>query len=129
MDADEYQNRTELTEIYTNAVNNFTMLHNDKAIEEFLKISYCAGKLNGEAGEVAELVFKAFRDAEDPTVETLFNDERRAKLLLELGDTLWYVARLSDLLGWNLSYVMQCNNDKLQKRLDENKLTGDGDTR
>lgn len=48
----------------------------------------------------------------------------REHLLKELGDVLWYVAMAADIVGSDLSEVMQMNVDKLRKRYPE-KFTTD----
>jgi len=69
----------------------------------------CNGALGlvGEAGEVAELVKKH-----------LFHGHAldRQALMAELGDVLWYVARLAAALGISLGDVATLNIDKLQRR-------------
>lgn len=63
--------------------------------------------LNGEAGEVIDLVKKhLFQGHELPT----------DKLLDELGDTLWYLAISAAAIGRNLEEVMAHNVAKLLKR-------------
>jgi len=47
-------------------------------------VSYLALKLNGEAGDVAEKVGKAVRDANG-----VIDEARRLALLDELGDVIW----------------------------------------
>lgn len=87
-------------------------------------IPYTALKLAGEAGEVAQEVGKSIRDdAGKVTVD------RRARLLLELGDVLWYVAALADELGFTLSEIAQMNLDKLRSRKARGTLQGSGETR
>lgn len=67
----------------------------------------CALGMAGEAGEVADLVKKhAFHS--HPL------DER--KVLLEIGDVLWYAATMCDSLGVTLSHVMDMNIEKLNAR-------------
>lgn len=63
--------------------------------------------LVGEAGEVAELVKKH-----------LFHGHPidKAAVTKELGDVLWYVARLAAALGISLGDVAVRNLDKLQRR-------------
>ena len=83
MDFDYYQTKTESTAIYPE----------DQALE------YLALGLNGEAGEVAEKVKKHIRDGEEI-------DEEFAK---ELGDVMWYLARLIDELDSDMSKVARSN--------------------
>lgn len=63
--------------------------------------------LVGEAGEVAELIKKH-----------LFHGHPidKAAVTKELGDVLWYVARLAAALGISLGDVATLNIDKLQRR-------------
>jgi len=48
---------------------------------------------------------------------------------MELGDVLWYVSALANDLGIPLEQVAQWNVDKLQRRMQLNKIKGDGDNR
>lgn len=125
MQPNEYQDLTKETEIYSSAADAFLAQDEDKQLD-WLCLAYCAGKLNGEAGEVAELVFKALRDGSDPGV---MEPERMQNMFKELGDVLWYVARLADLCGFKLEDVMKGNIDKLMDRKDRGVLTGSGDGR
>lgn len=108
---------------------------------------YCALKLSGEAGEVAEKVGKAIRDdgflfSEDLTIardaafesdpwanSKWFTAERRQELIKELGDTLWYVAAMAGELGVSLSHVAAINMEKLRDRQARGVLGGSGDDR
>lgn len=127
----EYQEQTGDTEIYTEAAESFLNRFlgeggrhqfgwNDS--NQMLSVMYCAGKLNGEAGEVAELIFKSFRNGS-------FEPEILQKLFKELGDVQWYIARLAAIFGWSLEDVMQANLDKLQDRKNRGVLHGYGDER
>lgn len=78
------------------------------------RVTYAALKLNGEAGEVAELVGKSMRaynpdHADGGPIDPI-------KLLLELGDVLWYVARLAGLHTYSLEDVARVNREKLLRR-------------
>ena len=105
----QYQKRALETAMYPNIGQN---------------IIYPALGLTGEAGEVSELVKKMIRDDGG----TLTN-QRREKLLKELGDVLWYVAVVAHEAGLMLGDVAQVNLDKLSRRKSEGKITGSGSDR
>jgi NTP pyrophosphatase (non-canonical NTP hydrolase) len=124
----DYQKATEETEIYTDASEAFMAQiigarTSHDTLRDTLSVMYCAGKLNGEAGEVAEVVFKGFRG------DNMFVYENGQKMLKELGDVMWYVARLADLYGISLEELMQNNLDKLADRKKRGVIHGYGDER
>ena len=80
--------------------------------------------LAGEAGEVADTVKKVIRDNDGD-----FDSESRQKIMLELGDVLWYVAQLSSEMGYSLETVASENLIKLASRAKRGKISGDGDKR
>lgn len=63
--------------------------------------------LAGEGGEVADLVKKHNFQGHSLTASQVEN---------ELGDVLFYVARMADLWDLDLAGIMQANIDKLQAR-------------
>jgi NTP pyrophosphatase (non-canonical NTP hydrolase) len=103
MNFDQYQHETRKTAIYP----------------ENQALNYLALGLNGEAGEVAEKIKKHIRDGKEL-------DQDFAK---ELGDTLWYLARLVDELDTDLSEVAEANLDKLLDRKERGQIQGSGDNR
>lgn len=108
----EYAKFTDKTAVYPDA--------NTGNISE---IMYLALGLVGEAGEVGNKVKKFFRDnqTEDPTA--------RANVISECGDVAWYLMRLIRVLGGSPEETIRANWDKLQSRLERNKLHGSGDQR
>lgn len=80
---------------------------------------YYALGLNGEAGEASEKIKKYYRDG---TIDP-------AGLAAELGDTLWYLARLADTFGIRLADVATGNISKLTARAATSTLHGSGDNR
>lgn len=110
MEFDEYQERASQFAVYPG-----------KGV--FLGLAYVALGVNGEAGEVAEKVKKAWRD------EGVITPERRLAILKEVGDTLWYLSQTCEELNASLADVADQNLIKLQDRLDRDRLHGDGDER
>lgn len=66
--------------------------------------------LNGEAGEVIDLVKKAIFQGHDLDKE---------RMVEELGDVAWYLAVCCEALGVSLEEVMERNIDKLKARYPE----------
>lgn len=113
--------------------------------EGLFTLNYAISKLSGEAGEVAEKFGKMIRDEGfyTPTWVEIDGKQRRVLILddlhisdakkndfkKELGDIVWYVARIAGLLGIPLSRVFLGNLDKLGSRMDRGKLQGSGDDR
>ena len=106
MEMQEYVKLTRTTAIYPK--------------ETFLE--YLTLGLASEAGEVSGVVKKYIRQDFDL-------DTAQDKLTKELGDVMWYWARLCDELGLDPQEVMQKNIDKLQGRKVNKTLQGDGDDR
>jgi NTP pyrophosphatase (non-canonical NTP hydrolase) len=83
-------------------------------------ISYPTLGLTGEAGEVANQVKKVLRDDKG-----YVGIERKAKIVDELGDVLWYVANLASELDVSLEEIAQLNIDKLAARRENDAIHGD----
>jgi NTP pyrophosphatase (non-canonical NTP hydrolase) len=108
----EYQESTVATALYPDALTG-----------SVAAVLYCALGL-GEAGEVQGKVKKIIRD--DGSVIT---PEKRVEIAGELGDVLWYVARLAAELGYTFEEIAQANIDKLESRRERGVVTGSGDNR
>lgn len=85
--------------------------------------AYLALGLNGESGEVAEIIKRSIRKQEPLT------EEQKIKLMLELGDCLWYIANLARELNIDLSIVAAENLKKLSSRQERSVIEGSGDFR
>jgi len=107
---DDYQEFTFSTAIYPGA--------GDSTVEA---LAYCSLGLVGEAGELANKAKKLMRDGDSAKL--------REAMRAELGDVLWYVARLADELDLGLSEVAQANQKKLRDRQWRDALGGSGDDR
>lgn len=88
------------------------------------KISYLALAICGEAGELADKVKKVLRDKKGQ-----FYHADLTAIALELGDVLWYVANLANVLGYNLSDIASLNIEKINGRVERGTLHGSGDNR
>lgn len=99
-----------------------TAIHPGSDVEGFSEeaVTYLALGLTGEAGEVAEKVKKWQREGDQQYLDDLKD---------ELGDVLWYLARLADETELDLDYVAQRNLEKLGDRQERGVLTGEGDER
>ena len=109
MNWNEYQDFTDTTAIYPDADEDLV---------------YPILGLNGEAGEIAEKLKKIIRDG-----NYVITEEKCEEMIKELGDVLWYTARIARALDCTLEEVMEKNVEKLSKRKKENKLHGSGDNR
>lgn len=78
-------------------------------------LTYAILGIGGEAGEVVEVYKKAMRLGHPQLIKISKSGVREA-LLDELGDVLWYIARVADLLGVDLETVAQMNMKKLAYR-------------
>lgn len=74
-------------------------------------IVYPAIALAGEAGEVANEIKKYIRDDHH-----LLTPIRRAKIIEEMGDVLWYLDALAEEIGTTLDEVGKRNIEKLKAR-------------
>jgi NTP pyrophosphatase (non-canonical NTP hydrolase) len=88
------------------------------------KIIYPTLGLAGEAGEVADKVKKVLRDNDGE-----FDEWRKIQIAAEIGDVLWYIAALSDDLGFTLEDIAKLNIGKLSQRRANNTIHGEGDNR
>jgi len=80
--------------------------------------------LVGESGEVAEKFKKYIRDKSGQ-----LSEEDKAEILKELGDVLWFINAIANMLGGSLEVVAQKNLDKIQSRKERGVQHGSGDNR
>jgi NTP pyrophosphatase (non-canonical NTP hydrolase) len=127
MELDEYRDFTNETAIYGDSVDEVlrqAQVSTGDVLGKWMRLAYAAGKLNGEAGEIAEEVFKALRD--DKCELTM---ERKAKIRKELGDSLYYHARIAVELDVSLGDVAAENMTKLRDRKARGVIEGSGGDR
>jgi NTP pyrophosphatase (non-canonical NTP hydrolase) len=81
------------------------------------------------APEQIPFYFGELRDEITDIFTNPFSEDRKERIVKELGDTLWYAAQLATELGVSLEDVAQQNIDKLAARRATNTLHGDGSDR
>ena len=107
------------TNEYQTAAKDFACYPN----EGLLSLLYPVLGLAGETGEVADKIKKIIRCSGEFTPET------KTEIAKELGDVLWYVAMLSQELGFDLETLAQLNLAKLADRQKRGVVKGEGDNR
>lgn len=105
---DEYQRATTRTAVFP----------------ETMGLPYTALGINGEAGEVAELVKKLYRD-----FAGVPDKKFRHAATQEVGDVLWYLAQFCRMAEISLEDCARGNLEKLADRQARGKLHGSGDNR
>ncbi len=87
--------------------------------DEERSLAIMALGMAGESGEVLEHIKKAIRD----------NKLDKEELKKELGDAIFYWARICEFFGLEPSDVLDANITKLESRKARGVLRGDGDNR
>lgn len=109
----EYMEETRQTAVYPDATEG--------TIDAVL---YTALGLASEAGEVCGAVKRILRDDDGHLTA-----DRKDQIIKELGDTLWYAARLADELDLDLDDIADTNIERLLQRKKHGTLKGEGDDR
>lgn len=96
------------------------------------ELNYLVMGFVGETGELANKLKKLLRKGivipgNDKNPLT-FDDEQQKALIDEMGDVLWYLARLCETLDIDLVDLAVENRMKLEKRKTENELKDHQDT-
>ena len=100
-------------------LDNYQTWTNTTAIYPKQKeLEYLGLGLASEVGEVCSVIKKHIRD------NTPLND-----LFAELGDCVWYLARIADSVGWSLEDIIKTNREKLDSRKERDVIRGSGDNR
>lgn len=104
---DKAMETTELDEyqLWIDSVKSFKGSPDDR-----MELVWAVTGLTSEAGEVSGEVEKMLRKG-----ETL--EDRREKILDELGDVLWYSGAICNALGLSLDEVIEHNIEKINKRV------------
>lgn len=109
MDFKKYQSATDETAVYPTIGKKFI---------------YPILGLNGEVGELTEKVKKLFRDHNIEVTKEFTDDVSK-----ELGDILWYLARVATEFELDLEDIAIENIRKLRSRKERGVIKGEGDNR
>lgn len=71
--------------------------------------------ITGEAGDVASCIKKTFAH----------DNDQRAGVRENIGDTLWYAAMICNFFGWDMQELLNENISKLKKRFPNGFTTQD----
>lgn len=90
--------------------------------------------LLSEAGEVAGILQRFHRGDKDYRAPDGFGGSVLSfygleMMTRELGDVLWYLSQLADVLDLRLEDIAQVNIEKLNKRKEAGTIEGSGDNR
>lgn len=106
--------------------------------ESSSNFAYMTYGLGAEVGEFMDKVAKWVRKNEARiehngiVFNTCEEDERDNNLVeikKELGDCLWFIAGIADVMGWSLEDVAESNIAKLADRQKRGVIIGNGDNR
>lgn len=102
------------------------MIKNDDPVIDtpLMKSTILALGIAGEAGEVTDKWKKILAYHQG-----VVNEEDKAELAKEIGDTLWYLATFAESIGLSLDDIAQQNLAKLADRKQRNVVRGVGDNR
>jgi NTP pyrophosphatase (non-canonical NTP hydrolase) len=91
----------------------------DRTVGQSIKydLDYAGLGLCSEAGEVAGEIKKVLRND-----NRLLTEDRKARILDELSDVLWYVQQVANLIDTDLPELIQHLDVKLTGRLEKNQI-------
>ena len=112
-------------DFYQNQAKKFAIFKENLSDDN--NVIYPVLGLVSESGEVADKIKKIMRDTNIPLRS--LSAEIKLEVSKELGDCLWYIAVIADILDFDLSEVAEGNLDKLSSRRNRSKLKGSGDNR
>ncbi|MEE8599016.1 MAG: MazG nucleotide pyrophosphohydrolase domain-containing protein [Dehalococcoidales bacterium] len=96
--------------------------------ENAKEFAYLAAGLAGETGEFVDAFKKIIRETGFDNLqgwEELLAQGGKTKLVEELGDVLWYLVRLADVLGISIQHLQITNTYKLHTRIIEREYFAD----
>ena len=90
-------------------INKYTQFQKDTSLKDF-SLQYLTIGLLGEVGEFANEIKKLERDDNN-----ILDNDRKNKIRLELGDTMWYIFGICNKLNIDFNDILKDNILKLSK--------------
>lgn len=97
-----------------------------ESVNSFAEYSIQDAMVVGNNSDTAK---KRIRDKKEPIEVNEDFDFNKLAVAKELGDLLYYLARLAAAFGYTLEEIAQINVDKLSSRMARNAISGSGDNR
>lgn len=119
-------------------INEYQRRAMDTRMDSCANDTYMLFGLMAEVGEIADKIAKWRRKgiARMDMDLMVFNTsnvrdvkEYKTELMKELGDCMWFIAGISEQLGFSLEDVCQTNLAKLKDRQQRGVIVGNGDNR
>ena len=82
----------------------------NKSLQDDERIAELVFGVNGEIGEVTELLKKSIYHGHSLEIK---------KLAEEIGDVMWYLTNIATLYGIPMTYILEANIKKLEERYPE----------
>lgn len=120
MSFDNYQEWTNTTAMFGDSIDEAVGVQDNDVV----KMLYLSNTINEEAGELAGKVKRMVRDDKgELSIPNTFG------MIKELGDILYYMAQFTQVLGVQMSDVIEYNIIKLEDRTRRDAIQGAGDER
>jgi len=116
-----YQRTTPETAVYRDSTRELVESATREELEWMINFLYVSLGLSGERGEIQNIAKKFLRDG--PT------DELKTRLFDEIGDQVYYLFEVCNLVGLDMEDIMSYNLLKLRQRKERGTLHGSGDNR
>ena len=95
-------------------LKEYKEFHTTTVQKDFSLLYYGVG-LGGESGEVLNEIKKIYRKNQEEDKPVLKED--RQKLILEMGDVVWYLTAMAKKIDVTLEEVLKMNKEKLTERM------------
>ena len=92
-------------------LKNFENFQKKTELNKNFNLQYMSIGLGGEVGEVLNEIKKIERDDNG-----IITNSRREKILLEMGDVLWYLQGLASRLNSNIENILKLNIEKINNK-------------